>query len=268
MHRIEDVLRLTVRTLAALAIAGAATLAHAEPDDEGDTPDEAAVLDADADPAAEPDATFDEPVDLSTPLMMPSGHTIDPSRFTRGPTSSPWTSRAGIDNRDVTPYADLRLERWIGGATTQQTAGVAWATITAPGLVAWDRAAIETRVDPYQEGRLGVVLSRSVPVTGDVSVTLQNGFAWTQPLLQGVPTVAHGADGHIEGHHSVRFTFLPMSTTLSIGAAASTADDRWLRSLSAEQRLFGGPLSVTGGVSETATGEFNSSLKAGFRRNW
>jgi hypothetical protein len=184
MRRIEDLLHLTIRVLAALAIVCTATAVHAQTDDTEDAPEEMETVVA-TDPSAEATTAFDQPVDLSTPLTLPSGHTIDPSRFTHGPPSNEWSSRVGIDNRDVTPYADLRLERWIAGALPQQTVGVAWATITAPGLMAWDRAAIETRVDPYQQSRFGVTLSRSVPVGGDVAVTLQNGLAWTQPLLQG-----------------------------------------------------------------------------------
>ena len=72
----------------------------------------------------------------------------------------------------------------------------------------------------------------------------------------------------VEGNHAVRFTFLPLDTTLSIGATGSSAEDGWRRSLSAEQRLFGGPVSITGAVSETAAGELNRSLKAGFKRSW
>jgi hypothetical protein len=266
MRRIEDLLGLTARTLAALAILFAAT-AHAQSDEEEDAPEEDTVVAAD--PSAEATTAFDQPIDLSTPLTLPSGHTIDPSRFTHGLPSAGWTSKVGIDNRDVTPYADLRLERWLPGATPQQMVGVAWANVTAPGLMAWDKTSVETRLDPYQPSRFGVTLSRSMPVGDEVSVTLQNGFAWVQPLLQGVPTVAHGSNGNVvEENHAVRFTFLPMSTTLSVGAAASSADERWLRSLSAEQRLFGGPLSITGAVSETATGDLNRSLKAGFKRNW
>jgi len=48
----------------------------------------------------------------------------------------------------------------------------------------------------------------------------------------------------------------------------SSTDDKWLRTLSAEQKLFGGPLSVTGSVSETASGEMSKSLRAGFKRTW
>ena len=55
---------------------------------------------------------------------------------------------------------------------------------------------------------------------------------------------------------------------MSLGADISSADDKWLRTLSAEQKLFGGPFSVTGSVSETATGELSKSLKAGFKRTW
>ena len=48
----------------------------------------------------------------------------------------------------------------------------------------------------------------------------------------------------------------------------STGEDKWLRTLSAEQKLLGGPLSVTGAVSETGAGDTAKSLKAGFKRTW
>jgi len=48
----------------------------------------------------------------------------------------------------------------------------------------------------------------------------------------------------------------------------SSTEEKWLRTLSAEQKLFGGPFSVTGTVSETASGEASKSLKAGFKRSW
>jgi hypothetical protein len=233
-----------------------ATTAHAQTDEADDMPDAGA------------DAIFDEPLDLTTP-MPPSAGTFDPSMFTRGLPSPVWTSKAGIDNREATPNADIRPGQRLPGAMPEQTVGVAWANVTAPGLMAWDKSTIETRVDPYQQTRFGVTLSRSVPVGSDLSLTLQNAFAWTQPLLQGAPIVAHGANTHVvEGNHAVRFTFLPANTTLSIGATGSSAEEGWRRSLSAEQRLFGGPVSITGAVSETATGELNRSLKAGFRRSW
>jgi hypothetical protein len=48
----------------------------------------------------------------------------------------------------------------------------------------------------------------------------------------------------------------------------SSANDKWLRSMSAEQKLFGGPLSITGTITETATGGQSKGLKAGFKQTW
>jgi len=64
------------------------------------------------------------------------------------------------------------------------------------------------------------------------------------------------------------FNFLPTDTSVSLGADISSSDDKWLRTLSAEQKLLGGPFSVTGSVSETAGGELSKSLRAGFKRSW
>ena len=161
----------------ALAICMAAS-ANAQTDEADDIPD------ADITPEAEMEPMFEQPVDLTTP-MSPSASTFDPSKFMRGLPSPVWTGKAGIDNREGTPNADLRPGYGAPGTAPEQAVGVAWANVTAPGLMAWDKTAIETRVDPYQQSRFGVTLSRAVPVGSDVSMTLQNAFAWTQPLLQG-----------------------------------------------------------------------------------
>jgi hypothetical protein len=246
----------------ALAIAGFTAVAHAEDADADAQMSVESGAMPDTDVAEDTDSEFDQPLDLSTPLPVPSRESLDPARFTRGLPGPAWTSKIGVDDRDVTPYADMP---WV--AMPAQNVGVAWATVTAPGLMAWDKTAIETRVEPYEQTRFGLTLSRSMPVGSEVSLTLQNAFAWTQPLLHGAPIVAHGSHV-VEENHAVRFTFLPMDTTLSIGAATSTVESGWRPSVSAEQRLFGGPLSITGTVSETPTGELDRSLKAGFSRRW
>ena len=127
----------------------------------------------------------------------------------------------------------------------------------------WDKAAIDTRVDPsHEQGKLGTTLSRSVPVGDDVSLTLQNGVSMTRSLPN-----ATGQAHSWATSQALRFNFLPTDTSVSFGADISSIDDKWLRSLSAEQKLFGGPFSVTGSVSETATGDLSKSLKAGFKRS-
>ena len=134
--------------------------------------------------------------------------------------------------------------------------------MTAPGLAnsfGWDQTSIETRLDPGQEGKLGTTLQRSVPVDDNVSMTLQNGMSVTRGV------------GHADSwatSQALRFNIAPTDTSVSIGADLSSTDDKWLRTLSAEQKLFGGPFSVTGSVSETPGGDLSKSLRAGFKRTW
>ena len=184
---------------------------------------------------------FERPVDLTVP---PPAHAIDASRFT--------AARKG----------------WNGKVDVDAGSGAAWANLSAaapdlPG--SWDKAAVATRIDPQQQGKLGVTLSRSVPV-GDVSMTWQNGYAVSQALAPGAAAAAGGQQVY-STDQSVRVTILP-DTTLSVGATISSADDKWTRSLSAEQKLFGGPISITGAVSEGAGGDLSKSLRAGFKRTW
>jgi hypothetical protein len=61
--------------------------------------------------------------------------------------------------------------------------------------------------------------------------------------------------------------FLPSATSFSMGATTG-ADQKTLRSWTAEQKLFGSPLSITGTLTETPTGDYTRSLKAGFTRTW
>jgi len=217
---------------------------------------------------------FDEWFDFSVPQPAPptSDSRIDAAKFTAGPSASTgWDAKVGLDYRaPASPNAAFRPDRILPGAPQDQSTGIAWANVTAPGLGSpwsWDQTSIETRLDPEQEGKLGMTLSRSVPVGSNVAVTLQNSYSMSQTLAHGA-AAALGPAQVYGTNQAVRFNFLPIDTTVSLGAAISSTDDKWLRSLSAEQKLFGGPVSVTGSVSESATGEFSKSLKAGFKRTW
>jgi hypothetical protein len=180
---------------------------------------------------APPELPADAPLDLSTPEPDPGALKLT-TPFADKPSTPEWISKAGID-------------------------------YSKPAIPA-DKAAIDTRVDPsHEQGKLGTTLSRSVPVGDDVSLTLQNGVSMTRSLPNATGPVHSWATSQ-----ALRFNFLPTDTSVSFGADISSTDDKWLRTLSAEQKLFGGPFSVTGSVSETATGDLSKSLKAGFKRNW
>jgi len=210
-----------------------------------------------------PDGT---PLDLSTPE-------IDASKFKsfdpwRGAPPA-WQSKVGVDYRKPgIPAAELQPDQLVAGAIPDQSTGVAWANVNAPGLdmpLGWDKAMLETRLDPTQDqGKFATTLSRSVPVGTDLSVTLQNGLALTRTL----PSTTQASSQIWASSQALQFNLLPTDTSVSVGGAFSNADDRWLPTLSAEQKLFGGPISLTGSVSETATGETSKSLKAGFKRTW
>jgi hypothetical protein len=208
----------------------------------------------------------DEPLDLSTPVVEPRRATIP---FARPGPSTGWDAKVGVDYRKPSiPAAEFQPGELTAGAIPGQSTGVAWARVTAPGLdspLGWDETAIETRLDPAQEqGKLGATLSRSVPLGESVAVTLQNGYSVTRAQ----PDAAASAAQSWATSQALRLNVLPTDTSLSLGAAISSTDDRWLRTLSAEQKLFGGPLSVTGSVSETASGDTSKSLRAGFKRTW
>jgi len=212
-----------------------------------------------------------EPLDLSTPdpadgkLKAIDG--LKPS--VPASQSQIWQSKVGIDYRKpAIPAVEFQPEQLLAGAVPDQSTGVAWANVNAPGLdmpLGWDKTMIETRLDPSQEqGKVGTTLSRSVPVGENFAVTLQNGVSVTRTL----PGPAQQPSQIWASSQALQLNLLPTDTSVSLGTSVSTTDDKWLRSLSAEQKLFGGPFSVTGSVSETSSGELSKSLKAGFKRTW
>jgi hypothetical protein len=116
---------------------------------------------------ATPDTTFglpgNEPLDLSTPPPGESNHkTVNP--FASMPPASDWSSKAGIDYRKPSfPAADFQPGALTADSVPDQSNGVAWATVTAPGFqfpLGWDQTSIETRVDPsQQQSKVGTTLT-------------------------------------------------------------------------------------------------------------
>src|SRR5262249_61310738 len=135
------------------------------------------------------------------------------------------------------------------GPLAAHCTGAAWAKVTVPGVDAplgWDKTVIDTRVDPAQEeSRLGTTLSRSMPMDENFSLTLQNGVSVTRT----VPSMTQAPAHTWASSQALRLDLVPTDTSVSFGTAISTTDEKWLRTLSAEQKLFGGPLSVTGSAS-------------------
>jgi hypothetical protein len=165
--------------------------------------------------------------------------------------------------------SDLLRQKFASDAQPSQSSGTAWAAITAPGLGSiWDKTAVEARVDPSQEqSKLGTSLSKSLPLSEQYALTLQNGYNVIQQGVMPVPGIPGRPVRNYETDQSARLSITDTGTSFIAGQTLSSADDRWLRKIGAEQKLFG-DISISGSIGETALGTSNKSLTAGFKRSW
>jgi hypothetical protein len=188
------------------------------------------------------------------------------------PLSPFWDARVGADMtvvRQPSTMSELLAEKVANGGSDPQSSGSAWAAITAPGVnVIWDKTAIEARVDPSQEqSKLGTSLSKSLPLNEQYSLSLQNGYNVIQQGIVPVPGIIGRPSRNYETEQSAKLSIADTGTSFSAGQTLSSADDRWLRKIGAEQKLFGG-VSISGSIGETALGTTSKSLTAGFKQSW
>jgi len=188
------------------------------------------------------------------------------------PLSPFWDTRIGAD-MTVAPQpstmSELLAEKAANGGNAPQSSGTACAAMTAPGVGSiWDKTAVEARVDPGQESsKLGTSLSKSLPLNDQYSLTLQNGYNVTQQGILPVPGVVARAARSYETEQSARLSIADTGTSLVAGQTLSSTDDKWLRKIGAEQKLFDG-LSIAGSIGETPLGATSKSLTAGFKHSW
>src|SRR6516165_5605400 len=171
--------------------------------------------------------------------------------------------------RQPTTLSELLSEKALNGGNEPQSGGTAWATITAPGAgLLWDKTAVEARLDPSQDQtKLGTSLSKSLELGEQYSLTLQNGYNLMQQGAVPVPGLGGHPVRNFETEQSARLNMTGSGTSVSAGQSLSSADDKWLRKIGAEQKLFG-TLSISGSISETPLGASNKSISAGFKQSW
>jgi hypothetical protein len=184
-----------------------------------------------------------------------------------------WDTRIGADmtvaRQGTLTASEALSEKLANGGSAPQSSGSAWAAITAPGVASiWDKTAVEARVDPSQEqSKLGTTLSKSVPLSEQYSLTLQNGYNLIQQGIIPVPGIISRPVRSYETDASARLSIADTGTSFMAGQTLSTNDDKWLRKVGAEQKLFDG-VTVSGSIGETLTGAANKSFSAGFKRSW
>jgi hypothetical protein len=189
------------------------------------------------------------------------------------PVSTFWDTNAGVDLDVATQTSPLRTpetlpEKLASDARRETSDGTAWVSARAPGVpYLSDQVALEARMNP-RDARVGTTLSKSLPIMGDqVSLTLKQGYYVTQhDAIPGLPGgVSHGRSFDMD--RSAQVSIADTGTSFTAGQSRTPIGDRWLSSVGAEQKLFGG-LSITGAVSQTPEGFSNKSIGAGFKKSW
>ena len=183
-----------------------------------------------------------------------------------------WDTRVGADMtvaNEPRTMSELLAQKATNGGNLPQSSGSAWATATAPGAGAiWDKTAVEARVDPGAEhSKIGASLTKSVPLSSDTSLTLQNGYSVNQQGTIAVPGIGGHLTRNYETDQSAKVTLTDTGTSITAGQTLSTTDDKWLRKVGAEQKLFDN-VTVSGSVGETSQGTINKSVSAGFKKSW
>ncbi len=146
------------------------------------------------------------------------------------PLSPFWDARLGADmtvtRQPPTTMSELLSEKLANGGNAPQSAGAAWAAVTAPGVGSiWDKTAVEARVDPSQDqSKLGTSISKSLPLSGQYSLTLQDGYNVIQQGIAPVPGIAGRPIYQTE--QSAKLSIGGTGTSLIAGQTLSSADDK------------------------------------------
>jgi hypothetical protein len=184
-----------------------------------------------------------------------------------------WDARVGADMtvaREPATMSELLAEKTANGGNLPQSGGTAWAAVTAPGAGSvWDRTAVEARINPNtDQSKLGTSISKQVPLGDQTALTLSNGANVTQQGgVMPLPGYTTRPTRTYETEQSAKVELTDTGTSISAGQTLSTNDDKWLRKVAAEQKLFGG-VTVSGSIGETAQGATSKSISAGFKKSW
>ena len=175
----------------------------------------------------------------------------------------------GVASAPIAPDPDRLINRSTGNGNS----GAAWATVAVPATpFGMDAPSLDAKYNSADDqGKLGIGLSRKLPVNDSVSMTLKNKYGVTSslaaPAAPGAQSLSTGMTQSWGTERVIQFDLLRTETAISAGEQMSSGEEKWLRSLSAEQKIYG-PLSITGGISETTTGILDKSIKAGFKKTW
>ena len=181
-----------------------------------------------------------------------------------------WDTKFGMDAKLSPEQPSAMADTVAVNPSVTRSTGAVWGSMSGPGVapVIFDKTTVDARFDPSQEkGEIAATLSRTVPLSGTVSVTLQDKYSVTQSLQSAGATPQPPGGSLLQSDRSVRLNLAPTSTTLSAGVVTSNADNQWHNKLSAEQRVIG-PLNVTTSITDPGSAASSKSIAAGFKHTW
>jgi len=184
-----------------------------------------------------------------------------------------WNTQVGADlnvaNGAPLSSGEALTRKATGDNITLQSTGSAWASATAPGFGLWDKTSLDARFDPSSEqSKVGTTISKIVPLgSQSYAVTIQGSYNVIESAVPLVGATGRPTNSAEQFDRSAKLEFKDFGTSLIAGESLSTIDDKWLRRIGAEQKLFGG-VSVTGALNQTADGTASKSLTAGYKYNW
>ena len=181
-----------------------------------------------------------------------------------------WDTKVGVDAKLAPEPAPALADSMLANPSVTRSSGAVWGSMSGPGVapVIFDKTAVEARLDAGQEkGQLAATLSRTVPISRDVSVTLQDKYSLTQSLPGSATSPQPSAGAVWQSDRSLRLNWAPTSTTLSAGVLSSNNDNQWHNKLGAEQKIIG-PLNVTTSITDPGTAASSKSIAAGFKHTW
>ena len=185
-----------------------------------------------------------------------------------------WDTKVGADmnvaaDSPITS-GELIARKAQGDTTSLQSGGSVWASMNGPGVAGiWDKTSVDARLDPSaDQNRIGTAISKTIPIDNNqYALTVQNGYAVTQPLDTPIAGLGPRTGRSIEVDRSAKLEFRETGTSLIAGETQSSLDNRWLSRVGAEQKLFGG-VSLSGTYAQTADGFDNKSVTAGYKYHW
>jgi hypothetical protein len=208
----------------------------------------------------EPTLTRPQHLDVSRSAHADGSSTVTVKRSL----SSDWNAKVGADvdvAADPTTTYEPGKSLPSEASDKDKPSGAAFASLGVSRFTT-----VDARVDPSNErGQLGATIEHSVPLGGDMSVTLRSRYTATDTLA---PAAAQSTEAPVlSNNQAVKFNIGSTGTTLSAGVSADSVDPKTHNTLSADQKVYG-PLHVTTAITDAGQPTSNKSVTARFQLTW